>query len=161
MAESCFAGRLAPPVGAEVFMSFSETISPLLGRCALVWFYGSGAMNIINQWSVVTAQLASRHVPLPPLFLVVALIMIVLGCLSLLLGYHARHGAVILFGLTIVAAVLLHDYWHFADAGTRALEFEIFARDIAICGGLLLMVGVGAGPFAVDNRGGGGGRRGR
>jgi len=140
-------------------MSFSETISPLLGRCALVWFYGSSAMAIIHNWTAVTNQLASRHVPLPPLFLVVGLIMIVLGCLSLLLGYHARHGAVILFGLTIVAAVLLHDYWHFADAGARAMEFEIFARDIAICGGLLLMVGVGAGPFAVDNRSGGGGRR--
>jgi len=140
-------------------MSFSETISPLLGRCALVWFYGSGAMDIIHNWASVTNQLALRHVPLPPLFLVVGLIMIVLGCLSLLLGYHARHGAVILFGLTIVAAVLLHDYWHFADAGARAMEFEIFARDIAICGGLLLMVGVGAGPFAVDNRSGGGGRR--
>ena len=140
-------------------MSFSETISPLLGRCALVWFYGSSAMAIVHNWTAVINQLASRHVPLPPLFLVVGLIMIVLGCLSLLLGYHARHGAVILFGLTIVAAVLLHDYWHFADAGARAMEFEIFARDIAICGGLLLMVGVGAGPFAVDNRSGGGGRR--
>jgi putative oxidoreductase len=140
-------------------MSFSETISPLLGRCALVWFYGSAAMNIVHNWASVTGQLDDRHVPLPPLFLVVALIMIVLGCLSLLLGYHARHGAVILFGLTIVAAVLLHDYWHFTDDAARAVEFELFARDIAICGGLLLMVGVGAGPIAVDNRGGGGGRR--
>ena len=35
----------------------------------------------------------------------------------------------------------------------RAAEFEIFARDFAICGGLLLMVGMGPGPFAIDNRG--------
>jgi len=132
----------------------------LLGRCALVWFYASGAMNILNRWSNVVEQLSARHVPLPPLVLVVALILIVMGCFSLLFGYHVRHGAVILFGLTVVAAVLLHDFWHFSDPAARSVEFEIFARDIAICGGLLLMMGVGGGPFAVDNRssGGGGGK---
>jgi uncharacterized membrane protein YphA (DoxX/SURF4 family) len=41
------------------------------------------------------------------------------------------------------------------DAVQRGAEFEIFARDVAICGGLLLMVGMGPGPFAIDNRGGG------
>ena len=132
----------------------------MLGRCALVWFYASGAMNILNRWSNVVEQLSARHVPLPPLVLVVALILIVMGCFSLLFGYHVRHGAVILFGLTVVAAVLLHDFWHFSDPAARSVEFEIFARDIAICGGLLLMMGVGGGPFAVDNRssGGGGGK---
>ena len=140
-------------------MSFSETISPLLGRCALVWFYATGAVNIVNGWSDVAQQLTTRHVPMPPLILVIGLILVVMGCISLLLGYHARHGAVLLFGLTIVSAVLLHDFWHFSDATSRAVEFEIFARDIAVCGGLLLMIGVGAGPFAIDNRGGGGKKR--
>jgi putative oxidoreductase len=139
-------------------MSFAETISPLLGRCALVWFYGSGGMNIIDRWANVAEQLSSRHVPLPPLVLVVALILIAMGCFSLLFGYHTRHGAVILFGLTIIAAVTLHDFWHFSDAAARDVEFEIFARDIAICGGLLLMIGVGAGPFAIDNRARSGGK---
>ncbi|HWC62755.1 MAG TPA: DoxX family protein [Rhizomicrobium sp.] len=134
-------------------MSFAETISPLLGRCALVWFYVSGALNIFNHWSSVTSELAARHVPLPPLVLLVAFILVAMGCFSLLFGYHVRHGAVILFGLTIAGAALLHDYWHIADATARNVEFEIFARDIAICGALLLIMGVGGGPFAIDNRG--------
>ena len=50
-----------------------------------------------------------------------------------------------LFGMTIVAAVTMHDFWHYADAGARAQQFGIFARDFAICGGLLLMVGWGRG----------------
>jgi putative oxidoreductase len=58
-----------------------------------------------------------------------------------------------LFALTIVAAVTMHDFWHYADAAVRAAEMAIFARDIAICGGLLMMIGMGPGPFAVDNRG--------
>lgn len=137
-------------------MSFSETISPFFGRCALVWFYATTAMDIFRNWPQVEANLNAHHVPLAPVVLLVALILIFLGCVSLFFGYHTRHGAVMLFGLTIVAAVALHPFWQIAE-NLRATEFQIFARDVAICGGLLLMVGMGAGPFAIDNRGGGGG----
>ena len=55
-------------------------------------------------------------------------------------------------------AMALH-LWLPADGAARATELGIFSRDIAICGGLLLMVGMGPGPFAIDNRGKGGGKR--
>ena len=131
-------------------MSFSETISPFFGRCAFAWFYLTSAMDIAGNWRGLAVELAAKHVPLPPLVLLVALILIVMGSISLLFGYHTRHGAILLFGMTMIAAVIMHDYWHYAD-------FGIFARDFAICGGLLLMVGMGPGPFAVDNRGKAGG----
>jgi putative oxidoreductase len=141
-------------------MSFSETISPVLGRWALSWFFGSAAMDIVSNWSSTVTQLSSKQLPLAPLLLVVALVMMVMGIVSLLFGYHTRHGAVILFGLTVAAAFALHDYWHYADQAARKVEFDIFTRDIAICGGLLVMIGLGGGPFAIDNRptGGGGGK---
>jgi putative oxidoreductase len=142
-------------------MSFSETISPFFGRCFLVWFYLSQARDILFAFHHTAADLAAKHVPLPPLVLLVVLIFIFIGSVSLLFGYHARHGAVLLFALTIVGAFTMHDFWHYADPGQHALEFGIFARDFAICGGLLLMIGMGPGPFAIDNRGKGGGGKGR
>jgi putative oxidoreductase len=140
-------------------MSFSETISPFFGRCAFVWFYLTSAMDILGNWHGITTDMAGKHVPIPPLVLLVALVFILLGSISLLFGYHARHGAVLLFGMTIVAAVTMHDFWHYGDAGRRAYQFGIFARDFAICGGLLMMVGMGPGPFAVDNSGKGSGKK--
>jgi putative oxidoreductase len=134
-------------------MSFSETISPFFGRCAFGWFYLASAMNIAGNWRGLSAELALKHVPIPPLVLLIALILIVMGSISLLFGYHTRHGAMLLFGMTMIAAVTMHDYWHYAEGAARAREFGIFARDFAICGGLLLLVGLGPGPFAVDNRG--------
>lgn len=142
-------------------MSFSETISPFFGRCAFVWFYLTTAMQIMANFHGTAALLSAKHVPLAPIVVLVALILIFMGCFSLLLGWQTRHGAVMLFGLQIITAVTLHDFWRVSDSAQRALEFGIFARDIAICGGLLLMVGMGPGPFAIDNRGkgGGGGKR--
>ena len=48
-------------------MSFSETISPLLGRLIFVWFYANAAMDVAHNWSAYSDQLAARHMPLPPL----------------------------------------------------------------------------------------------
>ena len=140
-------------------MSFSETISPFFGRCAFVYFYVASAMDIVGNWRDITSDLAAKHVPIPPLVLLVALVLIFMGCISLLFGYHTRHGAVMLFGMTIISTFILHDFWHYTDAGARGAQLSIFIRDFAICGGLLLMVGMGPGPFAVDNRPKGGGKK--
>jgi hypothetical protein len=47
----------------------------------------------------------------------------------------------------------MHDYWHIGDAAARTADYEIFARNVAIAGALLFVVGMGAGPFAFDNKG--------
>ena len=140
-------------------MSFSETISPFLGRCILIWFYMTGAMDILARWHQISVVMDARHVPLPPLVLLVVLIMIFLGCLSLLLGWHTRHGAVMMFAMTLIAAFGLHDFWHYSEPAARAAQFNIFVRDFAISGGLLLLVGMGPGPFAIDNQPKGGKKR--
>jgi len=57
-------------------MSFSETISPFLGRCMLVWFYGTAGMHIVNDWAQVSGQLDTHHVPVAPAVLLVALVFI-------------------------------------------------------------------------------------
>jgi len=133
-------------------MSPAEKISPFFGRCALVWFFVAVAGDILTNFHAIDVQLGAKQVPVAPLLLVVALVLILLGSLSILFGYHARHGAIMLFGLTAAAAVMLHDFWHIPPGPVRAAELQTFARDMAICGGLLMIVGLGAGPFAADNR---------
>jgi putative oxidoreductase len=134
-------------------MSFSETISPLLGRLALAWFFLSGVANVLGHWDSTIALMEDKHVPVAQLLLVLALIAMVLGSFALFFGFHTRHGAVLLFGFTVVASVLMHDFWRIADPAARTTEYEIFSRNIAIAGGLLMLVGVGPGPFGIDNRG--------
>lgn len=132
-------------------MSFSERISPLIGRLALAWFFLSEVYTRASDWDGNVSLLGFLNLPAPPVLLALALIVMTLGGLSLLLGFHTRHGAVLLFGFTVVATVLMHDYWHLKDAAARAADYEIFARNVAIAGALLLVVGMGGGPFSLDN----------
>jgi len=134
-------------------MSFSEMISPLIGRLALAWFFLSEAWTRASAWDANVSLMTFANMPAPPVLLALAVIVMAIGGVSLLLGFHARHGAILLFGFTVVAAMLMHDYWNLKEAAMRADVYELFARDIAIAGGLLLIVGMGAGPLALDNSG--------
>src|SRR5690242_9056050 len=138
-------------------MSFSETIAPFLGRCMLARFFFNQALYYGHGWNATIADMHAKGVPVPPLLLALALILIVMGAISLFFGFHARHGALLLFTVTIIATLLLHGFWRLTDEGLRAEDAQIFARNMAICGGLLALIGLGAGPLSLDNRGGGGG----
>ena len=133
-------------------MSFSEYISPLVGRFALAWFFLSEVYTRAGAWEANVSLMAMKQIPAPPLLFALAILVMILGGLSLVLGFHIRPGAMLLFGFTVISSVLMHDYWHIKDAAARAADYEIFARNIAIAGGLLLLIGMGAGPFALDNR---------
>lgn len=134
-------------------MSISERISPLIGRLALAWFFLGEAWARAGDWGGTLTLLRSVGIPAAPVLLVFALAIMVLGGVSLVLGYHARHGALLLFGFTIAASLALHAYWTIPDDAQRLAGFAMFARDVAIAGGLLMLVGLGPGPFALDNIG--------
>jgi len=133
-------------------MSFSEYISPLIGRFALAWFFLSEVYTRAGAWEANVSLMALKQVPAPQLLFALAILVMILGGLSLVLGFHVRPGAMLLFGFTVISSVMMHDYWHLKDAAVRAADYEIFARNVAISGGLLLIIGLGAGPFALDNR---------
>ena len=133
-------------------MSFAERISPLIGRLVLAWFFLSAVWERSSAWETTIELMAMQHVPAPPPLLALALLVMVAGALSLVLGYHTRHGAMLLFGFTIVVTLLMHDFWRIHDAVERAADYRAFASNLAIAGGLLFLVGMGPGPFAFDNR---------
>jgi putative oxidoreductase len=132
-------------------MSFSEYISPLLGRLVLAWFFLGEALGYAGQWEATIQLMALKNIPAAPLLLALALIVMALGALSLAFGFQTRHGAVLLFGFTVIASVAMHDFWSIHDPVARGEDYEVFARNMAIAGGLLLLIGMGPGPVAIDS----------
>ena len=131
-------------------MSFGESLAPFLGRLVLAWFFLIQAYHYALDWSDTAILLTMKNVPTPPILLLMCLIGIILGSISLLLGFRTRAGALALFAITIAATVTMHDYWHLRVPAARNADFDIFARNIAIAGGLLMLIGMGSGRFAID-----------
>jgi putative oxidoreductase len=67
----------------------------------------------------------------------------------LILGYQTREAALALAIFTVVATLKVHAYWRL-PAEEQLGRSRIFTGNLAIIGGLLLLVAVGGGQFALD-----------
>jgi putative oxidoreductase len=132
-------------------MSPGESISALIGRWVLVWFFLVMTYRYAYDWSDTAILLSMKGVPAAPLLLLAGLVTNVLGSISLLIGFHTRAGALALFIVTVASTVAVYDYWNISAPLAREADFDIFARNVAVAGGLLLLIGMGPGKFALDN----------
>jgi len=135
-------------------MSQGESVAALIGRCTLAWFFLMMTYRYGYDWNSTAILLAMKGIPAAPVLLFAGLAANILGSISLLLGSHARIGALALFVVTIASTLSVYDYWNISAAAVLAREaaFDIFARNVAIAGGLLLLIGIGPGRFALDNQ---------
>src|SRR5262249_12383459 len=124
-------------------MSYGESIAPLLGRLVLTWFFLTQVYHYALDWSRTATILTTKHVPAAPVILLFGLMLALLGSMSLLLGFRTRIGAMALFAATVAATVTFNDYWTLKIAAEAAADYDLFARNVAIAGGLLILIGVG------------------
>src|SRR3974390_1427084 len=106
-------------------MSISEVISPFLGRLVMAWFFLSEAWFRLNDWEGTVTLMRMRHIGNADALLALTVVLLVLGGLSLLFGYQARVGALILFALTVIVSILIHDYWKIQNAVDRDADYDI------------------------------------
>jgi uncharacterized membrane protein YphA (DoxX/SURF4 family) len=78
-----------------------------------------------------------------PLLLVVATFIEVLGALLLLFGIKERLGAFLLILVLVPTTLLMQHFW-FPEGAENTQQFSLFLRDLAVLGGLLLVLLNGA-----------------
>ncbi|MDE3055780.1 MAG: DoxX family membrane protein [Verrucomicrobiota bacterium] len=74
-----------------------------------------------------------------PLFLMTVSALQLLGALLLLFGKYEKWGALLLICILLPATFFVQHFW-FSEAHVRTIQFSFFLRDLAIVGGLLLVV---------------------
>jgi uncharacterized membrane protein YphA (DoxX/SURF4 family) len=80
------------------------------------------------------------QVPAPELATIVTGVMLALGGLSILLGYHPRIGAALLVVFLLPVAFIMHAYWRIQDPMQRAGDAAQFWKNIALAGAALFIV---------------------
>ncbi|MUH00680.1 DoxX family membrane protein [Scytonema sp. UIC 10036] len=119
---------------------------PLIARSSLASvFLESGVNKILHP--VATQQFMAAHgMPFTGLFLVSAIILELVAGLSVLLGYKARWGAIALIKFLITVTFIFHT--NFSDH----MQVGQFMKNLAILGGLMMVVQYGAGAVSFDHR---------
>lgn len=124
---------------------------PLLGRILLsVIFVMSGGRKIFN-WDQTTEQMANEGMVAIPVLLVGAILLELGGGLSVLFGFRARLGATALLVFLIPATLIFHDFWTY-EGQEQQTQMINFMKNLSILGGILLILGFGAGPLSIDDR---------
>ncbi|RMF96178.1 MAG: DoxX family protein [Gammaproteobacteria bacterium] len=121
-----------------------DHIADLAGRLMLAAIFVISGIGKIGGYAGTQAYMESMGVPgiLLPLVIIVELG----GGLALIAGWQARLAGFLLAGFCLLSALLFHN--DFADQ-TQAI---MFWKNVAIAGGLLLLVANGAGRWSLDAR---------
>jgi len=122
----------------------------LLARLMLAAVFASAVWNKMSQFSSTAAYMATEGVPNPKFALFGAIGLLLIGCLSMVLGAWTRFGAAFLLVFLAAATWYFHDFWRIADPGARQLQVIQFMKNLAIGGGLLALIGFGGGPWSID-----------
>ncbi len=125
----------------------------LVGRALIALLFIPAGFAKIGGFAGVAGYIASKGVPLPEVAAALAIAAELGLGLLLLFGWKARWAAL---GLAIFVAVItpiFHNFWASPPAQLAAQQLN-FYKNMAILGGLLLLVAFGPGGWSVDgNRG--------
>ena len=124
---------------------------PLIGRILFsLIFISSGIMGHMVGLTDTAAYAASQGVPMPTVLVLVSGIIAVLGGLSVLLGYKAKLGALLLVVFLVPVSFIMHNFWTISDPMTRTIQISLFMKNISLIGGALLIAYFGSGPVSID-----------
>jgi putative oxidoreductase len=126
-----------------------ETLLLLLGRLAIAALFIPGGFNKLTGIAGFAQMLAERGVPAPTLMAWIGTIVELIAGVALALGLKTRTAALALIAFTVIATLIAHRFWDYPDA-QRAMQQIQFMKNLAVIGGLLLLVARGGGRYALD-----------
>ena len=126
--------------------SVSLAAAPLVGRVFLSAIYVLSGLSKLAAPTATIGYISSVGLPFAPLGFAIAVIVEILGGTALIAGYRTRLVAAVLAVFTVATALAFHN--NFADQN----QFIHFFKNIAMAGGLLQIVALGAGRFSPDAR---------
>ncbi len=128
-----------------------QALLTVLARVMLAMIFLMSAVgNKIPNFNSVVEYMRSEGVPAPPIALGGAILFLVVGSLSLLLGFKARIGALLLLIFLILATYYFHDFWTFEDEGEKQLQMIQFMKNVALMGAMVFIVANGPGPLSLS-----------
>jgi putative oxidoreductase len=106
--------------------------------------------NKIPHFSDVAKVMESVGVPAPRLLLVGAIVFLVVGSLSVIAGYKARIGAVLLLTFLVLASYYFHPFWKL-EGQAQQEQMIHFMKNLSMMGAMLFIVANGSGPMSLDS----------
>jgi putative oxidoreductase len=118
---------------------------PLIARTFLaIIFVRAGFDKAFLDFAGTQQQMADAGIPIPFIVLIFTIAFQILGGISLIVGYKAKIGAILLIIFLIPATLVFH------NPIVDPTQMTDFMKNLAILGGLLMVVAFGSGALSLD-----------
>jgi len=125
----------------------------VLGRLLLITiFLSSALMNKIPNYQATVAVMEEHHVPVPQVLLPLAILFLIVGSVTVLVGYQARLGAALLAVFLVLASYYFHDFWAVTDEKQRLDQTIHFMKNLGLLGAMLFIMANGPGAWSLESR---------
>ena len=121
----------------------------LIGRVLISFIFLFDAYDSIAFFKDTKEQMISYNITWQTdILLYASIFLLVLGGILVLIGYRSSFGAILLLLYWVPVTFILHSWWDDPEAVRRATSVQ-FMKNIAIAGGLLIIMVNGSGKYSV------------
>jgi putative oxidoreductase len=121
----------------------------LAARMLMALLFLPEGISKIRGFSGIVGYIAAAGLPFPELGAALAIVVEVGGSLALLVGFQARWVALVMALFTVATGFFFHKFWAFPTDQVM-LQHIMFFKNMAITGGLLMIVAFGPGSWSFD-----------
>ena len=111
----------------------------VIGRILFGGFFLMSGINHFTKLEAMTGYAQYKKLPAAKLGVLISGLMLVIGGISIILGYYADLGALLLAIFLVLAAVIFHNFWKETDATAKQNEMLGFMKDMALAGAALIL----------------------
>ena len=126
-------------------MEWLKAFAILIGRILLVLIFLKSGVGKVENFQGTAQYMASHGMPYANFFLVGAIFFELVGSITVILGYFARFGALLLLIFLIPTTLIFHNI--FVDPKMMIQ----FMKNVSMFGGLLVLLSFGPGRFSLDS----------
>ena len=112
----------------------------VLGRILYGGFFVLGGLNHFQHLAMMSGFAGSKGVPAPKPAVMLSGLLILVGGLSVILGYHVRIGLACIMLFLAPVTLLMHNYWVETDMMQRINQRVNFQKNVALFGAALMML---------------------
>lgn len=130
-------------------MNVHKDWAALLGRIALAAIFVLSGYGKLTGFDGTVGYIGSKGLPMPQVLAGIAILIELGGGLALIVGWKVRWVAVAFIVFLLVITPIFHAYWAVPPEQMMGQQIN-FMKNLAILGGMLLLLGFGPGRLSVD-----------
>ncbi len=137
----------------QALCNLARNYGPLAGRILIALIFLKSGYEKIVGFSAVAGFMAAKGMPFAEVLLVGSIVFEIAGGLMVLLGWHARWGALLLAAFIVPATLIFHNFWA-VDPAQMTNQVNHFMKNVSMLGALVFIIGMGPGPLSLRKESG-------